>query len=303
MHRDELLEGLAVAAEAPSKMGAESMRHLLEAAIAEVELCETGGGADLRLDPEASIHARLVAVTRDVRAVGKNQRNIDTNYSARSIDDVLAEVHRLFKAHGVTVLPDVVKAEYRDVTIGQKKSPMREATVRVRMTFVGLAGDTATAVFTGEALDVGDKATGKAMSNATKYGLLTAFTIPVHDLPDADELTPERSTASEAEPDELKAFVDKDLGAAIDALYDAVYNSPADLSVEVEARYHDRMERGATWAECPTEWIPAVIKSLSAGPAETPVDGPETPAEGDGAQPAPGDEGTPQNAYDGEGYG
>lgn len=139
-----------------------------------------------------TITQALSSVMEEVRAVGKDGRNTQQNYSFRGIDGVVNAVGPALRKHGVVVLPTVEDITYRDVLVGKNATPMRECTVRITYTFYGPAGDFIGSTVCGEALDSGDKATAKAFSVAYRTCLLQALTIPT-DEPDPDEASPERS--------------------------------------------------------------------------------------------------------------
>lgn len=138
----------------------------------------------------------LAAVMGQVQAVGKTGRNQAQGYNFRGIDAVMNAVGPALRDHGVVIAPEVLDVAYRDVEVGAKRSHMREATVRVRYTAYGPAGDTLSATVAAEALDSGDKATAKAMSVAYRTCLLQLLTIPT-DEPDPDGYSYERSAAVE----------------------------------------------------------------------------------------------------------
>lgn len=135
-----------------------------------------------------NVYERLAAVMDGVTAIAKSAKNVDSGYSARSIDDVLDVMHSILAKEGVFVLPHVEEIEYvdREVTTnaGAKKTVV-DARIRMRYEFVAPDGTMADMVVASEGRDYADKATNKASSNAFKYGLLHAFLIPVS-TPDAD---------------------------------------------------------------------------------------------------------------------
>jgi len=139
-----------------------------------------------------TIQAALAAVMADVGHVGKTGKNSAHGYSFRGIDAVLNAVGPVLRAHSVVVLPTVESTEHRDVEVGSKRTPMRQATVVVRYDFHGPAGDVLSATVPAEAMDSGDKATSKAMSVAYRTALIQALTLPT-DEPDPDEFSYERA--------------------------------------------------------------------------------------------------------------
>lgn len=138
-------------------------------------------------DQKPAIHEALSAVMDDVKSVGKNERNESQRFSFRGIDAVLNAVGPALRAHGVIVLPTLLDHSYETVT-SAKGSAMGHVFVKVMYTFVGPAGDSLACSVVGESMDVGDKATAKAMSVAFRTALLQALTLPT-DEPDPDSQT------------------------------------------------------------------------------------------------------------------
>lgn len=146
-------------------------------------------------ETKPTVHEAWAQVMADVKAVAKTGHNKQQDYNFRGIDGVLNAAGPAMREHGVVVIPSLLDASYRDVEVGAKRTLMREATVKVRYTIIGPAGDTIDyGEVPGESLDSGDKGTAKAMSVAYRIFLLQALSIPTHE-PDADESTYERSAA------------------------------------------------------------------------------------------------------------
>lgn len=149
----------------------------------------------------------LAAVMGDVQAVHKGGRNESQNYSFRGIDAVVNAVGPALRKHGVVCVPVVEDVTYNVVEVGQRRTPMRECTVKVRYVFHGPAGDSIECVSIGEAMDSGDKSTPKAMSVAYRVALLQALCIPT-DEPDVDSQSYERSSRETAIDPEMQNLVD-----------------------------------------------------------------------------------------------
>lgn len=147
----------------------------------------------------ATIHQALAAVMADIGGVSKNDWNDHQKFKFRGIDALHNAVYGPLCKHGVFVAPEVVEAHYADVQTSQGK-PSRQATLRVRYTFHGPAGDSVSVVSQGEAMDSGDKATPKALAVAFKYALLQTFVIPTEDQDDPDHDAPERGAPPARQP-------------------------------------------------------------------------------------------------------
>lgn len=140
-----------------------------------------------------TIHEALVAVMVDVGAVAKRDENAKFNFMFRGIDAVVNAVSPALKKHGVVVLPNVLDVRYDEVTTVNGKSSTA-CRVRVAYVFHGPAGDQLTATVIGEAMDVGDKASPKAMSVAFRTALLQALALPTDDM-DPDDFNYEKAEA------------------------------------------------------------------------------------------------------------
>jgi hypothetical protein len=145
-----------------------------------------------------SVHVALLDVMAKVGPIAKNQRNIDSHYASRSIDDVFDTLHDLMADAGVIAVPTVKSAEYRE------HGKQTHAFLEVCWTFYGPAGDCVEAVLRGEALDSSDKATNKALQASLKYLLLDTFLIPLNG-PDADATSPEMGELTEEQERDLWA--------------------------------------------------------------------------------------------------
>lgn len=147
-----------------------------------------------------TVYEAWSAVMESVQAVGKTGRNKAQGFNFRGIDAVVNAAGPAMREHGVIVIPTVKEAHYRDIEVGQKRTIMREVTVKVRYSVIGPAGDVLTVegepefgTVHGESMASDDKGTAKAMSVAYRIFLLQALTIPT-DEPDPDEHSYERAS-------------------------------------------------------------------------------------------------------------
>lgn len=134
-----------------------------------------------------SIYELMARVMGDVRNVGKNGQNKSQNYSFRGVDDFIGALAQPLRDHGVVMMTEILDFQ---VSVRGK---MNATHMRVAFHFYGPAGDKVTSTTLGEASDVADKASNKAMSAALKYALLQTFMIPVDagSLDDGDREHPE----------------------------------------------------------------------------------------------------------------
>jgi hypothetical protein len=136
---------------------------------------------------QPSIYQLMALVMRDVGAVGKNGMNKSQNYAFRGVDDAIAALAQPLRDHGVFMTPEILDCE------AETRGKMNAVRMRVAFHFYGPAGDSVRTVTMGEASDVADKASNKAMSAALKYALIHTFMIPVDakSLDDGDRDHPE----------------------------------------------------------------------------------------------------------------
>ncbi|MBC9714052.1 ERF family protein [Streptomyces sp. TRM66268-LWL] len=113
-------------------------------------------------------------VMREVMPVAKGQRNTQQNYSFRGVDDAMSAMAGPMRAHGCFIAPEVI--EHRQRPRGDKGT---HTVVTMLFRVFGPAGDCLLVTVPGEAMDMGDKSTNKAMSAALKYMLFQVFMIPI----------------------------------------------------------------------------------------------------------------------------
>jgi hypothetical protein len=145
------------------------------------------------------VQEAIIAVMKDVGAVGKNEKNAAQGFQFRGIDTVINAVSPALQKHGLIVLPQLLDHSYETVEIGAKRTPMGHAIVQVQYMFVGPEGDSLTTAVAAEAMDSGDKATAKAMSVALRTALLQSLALPTGET-DPDATSYERSPKAPAKP-------------------------------------------------------------------------------------------------------
>ena len=150
---------------------------------------------------------RLVAVKRDIGAVGKGDRNAQQGFNFRGIDAVLNAVSGPLIKHGVMVYP-VLQSLDKGTATTAKGSVMNTVVVVVDYVFTD-GKDQIRVAAPGEAFDSGDKCVAKAMSVAYRTALIQALSLPT-DEPDPD------SESYEAAP-QVPQLSDDDLLTAINA--------------------------------------------------------------------------------------
>jgi hypothetical protein len=132
------------------------------------------------------VHVAWVRVMRDVKSVDKRSQAEITGtkndgskftykFNYRGIDKVLNAVGPALRRHGVTVIPAAVETTYGNA------GRMRECLVKVTYRVIGPDGSHFEMQGVGEGLDVGERATPKALTTAYRNMLITALTIPTED--------------------------------------------------------------------------------------------------------------------------
>ena len=135
------------------------------------------------------VYQAINAIASDLAEAGiaKRHRNQQANYQYRSIEDVLNALAPLLARHKLCVLPRILE---RAGIRGGNVEPEMHVAVRAAFDLVSsLDGSIHTVESYGEAIDISDKATAKAISAAYKSAMLQTFCIPVPQ-EDADSQTP-----------------------------------------------------------------------------------------------------------------
>lgn len=206
------------------------------------------------------IYGALTAVMRDVQSVGKDDENTAQGggFKFRGIDALLNAVGPALREHGVIVIPECTDHHLGEVEVGRNRTRMANATVMVRYTFYAEDGSSVAAEVPGEAMDAGDKATPKALSQAFKYALVQALAIPTGDA-DPDSHTYERGDRAEVEPEltaDMKVFVRR-RGEA-----------PKGKQAEIDDWVTEKVfngEDGWIWADVPDGWLSQLEEVLADG--------------------------------------
>lgn len=138
--------------------------------------------------------------------IGKDRQNEQQRFMFRGIDDVLNALSGLFAKHRILVFPKTLARVVTD-RVSKKGDPLYDVAVHMEYHFKSaIDGSVEIADMWGEAMDQGDKATGKAKSMAYKELMFQVFCIPIEGNPenrDADYTSHEtgRKPAPRAEPE------------------------------------------------------------------------------------------------------
>jgi len=143
--------------------------------------------AETKMEPDrSSVYAKIAIVQGALAKHGIGKNNQAQGYKFRGIDDVYNALAPLLAEHRLCVLPRMLAREIAERTTGNGK-PLFFVTVEAEFDFVSADdGSTHTVRTFGEAMDMSDKATNKAMSAAYKYAAFMTFAIPTEGDNDAD---------------------------------------------------------------------------------------------------------------------
>lgn len=138
-----------------------------------------------------AINAVMAQMSQE--GISKNRRNKDQGYNFRGIDDIYMSLSSALVTAGLLMLPRA-KSHRHDIRQTKSGSNQYVAIMEVDFDLVSAVdGSKHTITTFGEAYDMADKSTNKAMSAAYKYAALQAFCIPTEGDNDADAVAPEQT--------------------------------------------------------------------------------------------------------------
>jgi len=146
------------------------------------------------------IYGKLAEIMRNLNAIKKEKSG--PGYKFRGIDDIYNALHSHFASAGVIITSEVLDNQREERTT-KSGSLMLYVVLTVKFSYWAEDGSVISCVVVGEAMDMSDKATQKAMSNALKYALMQTFLIPTDD---AKNTTPEveiKHAKNTTVPDEI----------------------------------------------------------------------------------------------------
>lgn len=138
------------------------------------------------MNTNGQIVAAMIAAAEEIGVIGKDSRNSHQGYQFRGIDALVDRCGPILHKHGVIVLPSHQLVDTRDIESSGGGHGFARV-VQAQFLFVHTDGSWVAADTVGEGWDYSDKGTNKAMSQAFKYALAQALTIPTGDAdPDTD---------------------------------------------------------------------------------------------------------------------
>ena len=138
------------------------------------------------------IYKLLPRAAYKVGAITKEKRNAQQGFNFRGIDDVYNAIHPVFAELGITPVPQVIESR-REERSTAKGGNLIYTVLTVAVYFYAPDGTSVKAIVQGEAMDMADKSSNKAMSAAYKYACFQVLSIPTEEMEDADATTPEPS--------------------------------------------------------------------------------------------------------------
>lgn len=138
---------------------------------------------------DSAIHQAIVAVMREIGAIGKDSENAQQKYHYRSIEQVYDRVQPLFAKHGIFSFPKVIE-QRRETGKSRQGGDLHFAILTIEYTFAAEDGSSICVTVVGEGMDSGDKASNKAMSAGHKYAICQVLNIP-YNVIDPDAFTPD----------------------------------------------------------------------------------------------------------------
>lgn len=137
------------------------------------------------------VYKSIAEITGEIAAIGigKTNKNQQQGFAYRGIDDIYEVLAPLLAKHQLCILPRVIGRSVTEKT-NAKGTVLFYVSVTVEYDFISAKdGSKATTRMEGEAMDSGDKATGKACSYAYKNNAIEVFSIPIEPALDPDAVS------------------------------------------------------------------------------------------------------------------
>jgi hypothetical protein len=134
---------------------------------------------------EQMIYQLIPKIAGEIGPIGKDSYNETQHFRYRGIDAIMNALSPLLTKYGVFIVPEVLE-QTREDRVNAKGKTVIYSICKMRFTFFAPDGSGVRAVTVGEGMDLGDKATNKAMAIAFKYALFQVFCIPTKEMQDAD---------------------------------------------------------------------------------------------------------------------
>lgn len=139
-----------------------------------------------RIIENPKIYAAIAGVIADCGIVGKDKVNKQQGFKYRSVDDVFNALHPALAKNKVVIIPTVVERQCEEVGKTKNGTAILKVICKVKYDICAEDGSRVTSIIYGEGMDMGDKATNKAMAIAYKYLCFQVFCIPTEEMSDPD---------------------------------------------------------------------------------------------------------------------
>lgn len=139
-----------------------------------------------RIIENPKIYAAIAGVIADCGIVGKDKVNKQQGFKYRSVDDVFNALHPALAKNKVVIIPTVVERQCEEVGKTKNGTAILKVICKVKYDICAEDGSCVTSIIYGEGMDMGDKATNKAMAIAYKYLCFQVFCIPTEEMSDPD---------------------------------------------------------------------------------------------------------------------
>ena len=139
-----------------------------------------------RIIENPKIYAAIAGVIADCGIVGKDKVNKQQGFKYRSVDDVFNALHHALAKNKVVNIPTVVERQCEEVGKTKNGTAILKVICKVKYDICAEDGSRVTSIIYGEGMDMGDKATNKAMAIAYKYLCFQVFCIPTEEMSDPD---------------------------------------------------------------------------------------------------------------------
>lgn len=193
------------------------------------------------------VHQAIVDVMGDLAEVGiaKEKKNNEQGFFYRGIDDLYNTLAKILANRKLCILPSILEREVNQRST-KNNSIMYNVVLKMSYRIVSAEDGSAIECVTyGEASDMTDKGTNKAMSAAYKYLCFQLFCIPI-DVQDPDATTPPETAAPKAHgkqkpdggyivPPDAKATKSQGTKPAAGAKQPAATKTAQQLSDQLEA--------------------------------------------------------------------
>ena len=146
------------------------------------------------------IYASISGVIADCGHVGKDKVNKQQGFKYRSVDDVFNALHPALAKNKVVIVPTVLERKCEEVGRSKNGAAIIKVICKVKYDICAEDGSRVSSIIYGEGMDMGDKATNKAMAIAYKYLCFQVFCIPTEEMtdPDAESLEGELADAKKS---------------------------------------------------------------------------------------------------------